>query len=96
MSALPRVAAGQVWQHRNGILYQVLLLTNESTTQPDLYPVTVVYRNFTNFKNWSRPLADWHRSMTWVAEAPEGEWHSKTLGEIVEEALAANHAGDSA
>lgn len=55
------------WQHTSGKRYVVLMLTNLDATRPD-YPVTVVYeeehRLYSNA--WSRPLADWHRSMTEV------------------------------
>ena len=52
-----------VWQHRDGDIYKVVMLANEATEQPDRYPVTVVYRG-KDGKVWSRPLSDWHRSMT--------------------------------
>jgi hypothetical protein len=51
------------WKHTNGIVYEVMFLTNIGTLYPDKYPITVVYRG-PNGKVWSRPLSDWHRSMT--------------------------------
>ena len=56
-----RPEPGQKWQHYNGAVYSVVLIAN----LPDnpRYPETVVYRG-ENEKNWSRPLSDWHRSMT--------------------------------
>lgn len=58
--------AGQYWRHRNGIRYEVLALANEqaATENRERYPVTVVYRNPSNNTIWTRPLSDWHRSMT--------------------------------
>lgn len=51
------------WKHSNGIGYRVLAITNEDSANP-LYPVTVVYMSIFGRKMWSRPLHDWHRSMT--------------------------------
>ena len=53
-----------LWEHNNGILYRVLMLTNVDTERPDQYPVTVVYENAVTGSVWSRPLTEWHRSMT--------------------------------
>ena len=51
------------WRHSNGNIYAVLLITNEHSENQDRYPTTVVYRDY-GYKVWSRPLSDWHRSMT--------------------------------
>lgn len=62
-SEWPKV--GSVWTHdKTGNNYCVVMLTNIGTTQPDRYPVTVVYQNVLSDTLWSRPLTDWHRSMT--------------------------------
>lgn len=54
-----------VWEHHpTGNLYRVLMITNQRTSHPDKYPVTVVYQNIHNDNTWSRPLSDWHRSMS--------------------------------
>jgi len=67
------VLPGQHWAHYNGQRYSVLLLTNQQSTQ-ERYPVTVVYQNVDNLTTWSRPLSDWHRSFTLVADRnPESE-----------------------
>lgn len=50
------------WKHRNGNVYEVLMVANEQTAMPDRYPVTVVYQNIENGTVWSRPLSDWERS----------------------------------
>ena len=62
----PTVKPKQEWTHRNGIAYEVLLLTNENADEANraTYPVTVVYRNIQNGLTWSRPLSAWHRSFT--------------------------------
>ena len=51
------------WRHSNGNIYAVVLIANEYSENQDRYPTTVVYRGY-NGKTWSRPLSDWHRSMT--------------------------------
>ena len=51
------------WAHSNGSTYAVLLITNENSEDQDHYPTTVVYRDYDG-RTWSRPLSDWHRSMT--------------------------------
>lgn len=50
------------WVHKDGAIYQVIQLANVDSTQPDRYPVTVVYRG-EDGKVWSRPASDWYRSM---------------------------------
>lgn len=63
---------GSTWQHRNGLRYVVTGFTNTKTSRQDKYPRTVVYRNVETGTPYSRPLHDWHRSMTLVpAEKPE-------------------------
>lgn len=59
----PTPAISSIWQHYSGRLYTVLMITNEANTNPN-YPVTVVYMNVNTGSRWSRPLFDWHRSMT--------------------------------
>lgn len=51
------------WRHSNGNIYAVILIANEHSENQDRYPTTVVYRDYDG-KTWSRPLSDWHRSMT--------------------------------
>lgn len=51
------------WTHSNGRTYAVLLITNEHSENQDRYPTTVVYRDYDG-RTWSKPLSDWHRSMT--------------------------------
>jgi len=58
-----KVLANQYWKHYNGNEYEVLMLTNELSTN-EQYPVTVVYKNIHTGSTWSKPLSDWHRSMT--------------------------------
>lgn len=51
------------WTHSNGNIYAIILIANEHSENQDRYPTTVVYRDYDG-KTWSRPLSDWHRSMT--------------------------------
>ncbi len=56
-----------VWQHYNKLTsYEIVCITNASSTDQMRYPTTVVYRGLDNGKMWSRPLWDWHRSMTQI------------------------------
>lgn len=56
------IPEGSRWMHRNGTVYIVLFLTNTHSTDYRRYPPVVVYRG-ENGKRWSRPAADWDRSM---------------------------------
>jgi hypothetical protein len=60
---MPEPSEGSVWQHRNGNRYLVLAIANHASDRPERYPKTVVYQG-ANGNIWSRPLSDWHRSMT--------------------------------
>lgn len=64
MTEIPQ--PGQIWKHRNGVLYTVLFLTNTAHISAR-HPPDVVYTRIertdpTNY--WSRPATDWHRSFT--------------------------------
>jgi len=59
------VERGSLWQHKVGGKYLVLNLTNVHAVHPGTYKVTVVYQDEDGLI-WSRPLSDWHRSMTRV------------------------------
>jgi hypothetical protein len=59
---------GQIWRHRNGTLYEVLMLANNHSENA-AYPTTVVYRTCSfSGRVWARPMHDWHRSMTLEAK----------------------------
>ena len=53
------------WQHRNGNVYQVVLITN--LPDEERYPKTIVYRNVSNGTYWYRRADDWHRIFVRVA-----------------------------
>jgi hypothetical protein len=53
---------GSQYQHKNGNVYKVILVTNLNSTRLDQYPVTAVYINLKNGTVWSRPANDWFRS----------------------------------
>ena len=52
------------WIHRNGNVYMVLHIANIGYRNK-IYPVTVVYKGLNGWV-WTRPLSDWHRSMTLI------------------------------
>ena len=52
-----------IWTHRNGISYKVVGFSNTESTN-DKYPVMIHYDNAETGSHWSRPAADWDRSMT--------------------------------
>lgn len=53
-----------IWQHYNGIQYEVVLIANRTSAQQDKYPTTVVYRNTLNKHVFARRADDWHRSFS--------------------------------
>lgn len=57
---------GSVWQHHNGATYTVVLIANESSDNVN-YPVTVVYKGFTNDKIWCKPLSNFLDKMTSIS-----------------------------
>lgn len=61
------VEENSLWKHTNGNIYRVLFLTNTAALFPEIYPITVVYKGM-NGNVWSRPLSDWHRSMTIIGK----------------------------
>ncbi|PHS61248.1 MAG: hypothetical protein COB09_18430 [Thalassobium sp.] len=56
-------AIGSTWVHSNKNVYEVMLITNQESTNP-MYMPTVVYMNADTGSTWTRPLHDWYRSMT--------------------------------
>lgn len=61
---MQEVKPNTLWKHTNGNKYKVLVLTNQKSERHEQYPITVVYQNYETKSLWSRPLSDWHRSMT--------------------------------
>lgn len=57
------ILINSLWVHTNGNKYTVICIANEYSENLIKYPITVVYRGENN-RIWSRPLNDWHRSMT--------------------------------
>lgn len=60
---LPEIKS--MWQHRNGIIYEVVCIANDASPSQS-YPVMVVYKG-ANGNVWTRRADDWHRSMTRLA-----------------------------
>jgi len=70
---LPEI--GSLWEHRDGNIYRVMLITNASSDHQN-FPTTIVYRNVVNGHIYSRPASDWHRSMRFIGKAGDPEPNS--------------------
>lgn len=57
---------GQIWKHRNGNEYEILLITNE--LDDPKYPKTVVYKNTRVGTVWSRFARNWAGSFTLIKQ----------------------------
>ena len=66
----PNVHVGSRWRHYNGCEYTVMTVANIRSSDHKKYPVTIVYLGI-NGRFWTRPLGDWHRSMTLIEEKTE-------------------------
>lgn len=53
---------GSKYRHRNGNLYEVLMIANANSDRAE-YPITVVYRG-NNGNIWAKTLADFNEKMT--------------------------------
>jgi len=60
LKTLPR--EGSYWRHRNGNIYQVKEVSNESDRQAE-YPVTITYVG-PNGKKWSKSAFNWFEKMS--------------------------------
>lgn len=67
MKTLPR--EGSYWKHRNGNIYQVKEVSNESDRQGE-YPVTITYVG-PNGKKWSKTAFKWFDKMTPLTDVVE-------------------------
>ena len=52
-----------IWKHHSGRRYKVVMLANMDTTQPDRYPVHVVYVGVANGKAWTKTLTNFYKTM---------------------------------
>ena len=57
---------GKQYQHKNGNIYTVIMVTNTSNLS-EKHPIDVVYIGW-NGAIWSRPLSDWDRSFKLILE----------------------------
>lgn len=70
-----RPLSGSVWLHeKSGNHYQVILTSNMLSESHDEYPPMVTYRRLSDLSIWSRPIARWHSSMTFVANQLNGDY----------------------
>lgn len=62
----PEVKPESLWRHKNGLLYRVLFITNNTTPLRPDHPPDVVYEAHGRFaaRKYSLPLSDWHRSFS--------------------------------
>lgn len=65
-----KVKKGKKYIHHNGLVYEVLLLTNEHSINTKKYPVTVVYQG-SNGKIWSKSIKDFKKSFKKYKEEKE-------------------------
>ncbi|MDW9491736.1 hypothetical protein [Sinorhizobium meliloti] len=56
---LQGLAVGQVWEHKNGNIYEIYDFTNLEAGRQDEYPTTVSYRNIHTGAPYSRALVRW-------------------------------------
>lgn len=83
--------AGSAWQHHSGRTYTVLTLSNTEGDDPERFVPTVVYQG-EDGRVWSRPVSDWHRSMSLLA-APK---QASAPGAPYVDSAPGLHVGDSA
>lgn len=83
--------AGSAWRHHSGRAYTVLLLSNTEGDDPERFVPTVVYQG-EDGRVWSRPVSDWHRSMSLLA-APK---QTPASGLPYMDSTPDLHVGDSA
>lgn len=53
---------GQVWQHKNGNIYEIYDFTNLEAGRQDEYPTSVSYRNIHTGAPYSRAVSRWFGS----------------------------------
>lgn len=56
---LQGLAVGQVWEHKNGNIYEIYDFTNLEAGRQDEYPTTVSYRNIHTGAPYSRKVSRW-------------------------------------
>lgn len=66
------VEIGSTWLHKNGNIYEVLLITNKyaDDNKKDEYPLTVVYQG-PDGKIWSKPVYDFIKSRVYISGPKE-------------------------
>ena len=78
LQTLPR--KGSYWRHRNGNIYSVLSITNQSDRQ-DEYPTTVNYVG-PNGKEWSKQVFNWFEKMTPLTDVVD-LWVDMNIGQVL-------------
>lgn len=70
---LQGLAVGQVWEHKNGNIYEIYDFTNLEAGRQDEYPTTVSYRNIHTGAPYSRAVVRWAGSFTRREDLEEGD-----------------------
>lgn len=70
---LQGLAVGQVWEHKNGNIYEIYDFTNLEAGRQDEYPTTVSYRNIHTEAPYSRPVSRWAGSFKRREDLEEGD-----------------------
>jgi hypothetical protein len=61
---LQGLEAGQIWEHKNGNVYEIFDFVNLEAGRQDEYPTWVCYRNIYTGAKYGRAVSRWHGSFT--------------------------------
>ena len=59
----------QVWKHKNGDMYETIMLVNMDNERHEAYPPSVVYIRLKDLTTWCRPIMLWHDSFEFQEDA---------------------------
>lgn len=76
------IPVGSTWTHSNGYVYRVIAIANHPSGDPLRYPASVVYQG-ENGRIWTRPMSEWHRSMSPWGDTSDGTWVSRVQQRIL-------------
>ncbi|MEQ8308076.1 MAG: hypothetical protein RIA09_16195 [Hoeflea sp.] len=61
---LQGLVEGQIWEHKNGNIYQITDFVNREIGRQEEYPTTVCYQNIFTGEKYGRAVTRWHGSFT--------------------------------
>lgn len=61
---LQGLETGQIWEHKNGNIYEIFDFVNREAGRQDEYPTWVCYRNIYTGAKYGRAVVRWHGSFT--------------------------------